>query len=370
MSEPLRRIERGIKQGVWRLLALLFSASERQPQTPPDRESVRSVLVVRPDRLGDVILSTPVYESLKSAYPSATLTVLVDRAYEGVLADNPFIDRVFAFDRRRPLAIAAKLWTTPFDLAFTLNKMFSATASLLTLCSRATLRVGYDFPQNAWVHHLRVPPTRKIQHEIENNLDLLRELGLSRIAQTPRLFFNRDEALKIEELFQNNRRFPERPLVLIKPGTRIEQWGWHPDKFAVLADTLLQTEKAEVFFITGPGEEPMINSMLKRMKTSPFCLPPLAIKELALAIQQSDLLVCNHTGIMHLASAVKTPVLAIFKHGEVARWGPTNTPHVILEERSGSTLDPDTVREGIVKLLRDTTPRTEQHPESAGTEHP
>ncbi len=153
--------------------------------------------------------------------------------------------------------------------------------------------------------------------------------------------------------------------MLIKPGTRIAEWGWSMEKFATLTDTLIKTETAEVFFITGPGEKAMVDSLMRRMDEKPFRLPPLSIKELALAIQQSHLLVCNHTGIMHLASAVKTPVLAIFKHGEIARWGPTNTPHVVLEERNDTSLEPDTVREGIVKLLRQTSRKTEPHPQNA-----
>ncbi|MDP7109161.1 MAG: glycosyltransferase family 9 protein, partial [Nitrospinaceae bacterium] len=76
-------------------------------------------------------------------------------------------------------------------------------------------------------------------------------------------------------------------------------------------------------------------------------LPILSIKELALTIKKSDLLFCNHTGIMHLASAVETPVVAIFKHGETARWGPVHTRHALLEERDPDILLPETVLENI-----------------------
>ena len=54
---------------------------------------------------------------------------------------------------------------------------------------------------------------------------------------------------------------------------------------------------------------------------------------------------------MHLASAVKTPVLAIFKHGEIARWGPYHTTSIILEERNSDSLSSETVLESIDRLL-------------------
>ena len=95
----------------------------------------------------------------------------------------------------------------------------------------------------------------------------------------------------------------------------------------------------------------MTDRFIRDMETPPVRLPPLSVKELALLIQKSDLLFCNHTGIMHLASAVQTPVLAIFKHGEIARWGPYNTTSLILEERGSDSLSPETVIESIDRLL-------------------
>ena len=86
-------------------------------------------------------------------------------------------------------------------------------------------------------------------------------------------------------------------------------------------------------------------------------LPVLSIKELALAIKKSDLLFCNHTGIMHFASAVETPVAVIFKHGETTRWGPTNTPHIILEEKNSDSLSPEIVLDQINQLLTNTPSR-------------
>ena len=155
-------------------------------------------------------------------------------------------------------------------------------------------------------------------------------------------------------------RHPDSPLVLIKPGTRVPEWGWRLDKFQAVAEHLLKTETAEVFLISGPGEEAMTDQFIHGMEPPPVRLPALSIKELALLIQKSDLLICNHTGIMHLASATKTPVLAIFKHGEIVRWGPYNTTSIILEERNSDFLSPETVLESIDRLLKREEKRVEE----------
>jgi heptosyltransferase-2 len=306
---------------------------------------------VRPDRLGDVVLSTPVIESIKLSIPDTRLTVLVDKSNIGLLADNPNIDEVFAWDPKQPWKTLRALRRKKFDLAFTLNKTFSATASLLTLISGAKYRVGYKQTQNAWVHDVQVDIDKEPRHEVENNLELLKAIGLRKIVQNPKLYFNEKEAEKITALLTKKNRYPDRPLVLIKPGTRVPEWGWRLEKFQAVANQLLKTRTAEVFLISGPGEEAIADRFIRNMETLPVRLPPLSVKELALLIQKSDLLFCNHTGIMHLASAVQTPVLAIFKHGEIARWGPYNTASIILEERGSDSLSPETVIESIDRLL-------------------
>ena len=253
MGSMLRTLEKKAKGTLWHALGLLFCKRRKPVPLPLDLSPVKSVLVVRPDRLGDVVLSTPVYESLKSSIPGVRVTALVDRPNAAVLAGNPFIDRVVPLDRKRPWRTALRLREEKYDLAFTLNKSFSATASLLTLFSGAALRVGYRHPENAWMHAITVPTDGAPRHEIENNLELLRALGLPDIATAPAIYFDEQETWKVQNLLNEKRKHPHRPLVLIKPGTRVAQWGWRLEKFQKVTETLLQSKTAEVFIISGPG---------------------------------------------------------------------------------------------------------------------
>lgn len=350
MGLNLRRLEKVAKNILWRVPGLFFS--KRKPKLPLDLTDIKSVLVVRPDRLGDVILSTPVYQSIKSSIPGARLTVLVDKSNAGLLKNDPSVDAVLEWDSKRPWKMFRALRRGQYDLAFTLNKTFSATASVLTLLSGAACRVGYQNQQSAWVYDVPVDADTPPRHEVENNLQLLKAVGLPKIHSAPKLYFSEQEEQTIDALMKSKRNHPDRPLILIKPGTRVPEWGWRLEKFQKVAKQLIDTKAAEVLLISGPGEEKMTEDFMGSMEHPPVRLPPLSIMELALLTQKSDLLFCNHTGIMHLASAVNTPVLAIFKHGEIARWGPYNTPNIILEERYSDALTPDTALESIAELLK------------------
>jgi len=350
-NQVLHTIEKKAKQMLWNLVGACAGKAPNPPDLPLDFTGIQTVLVIRPDRLGDVVLSTPVYETLKKAFPHLHISVLAASAQAELLADNPNISQVFVFDPKQPLNVFRQLRDEQFDLALTLNKKFSATATFFTLCSGAKIRVGYNHPENAWAHNIRVSLEGPPRHESENNLDLLWALGIEEIQSQPRLYFNSAETRKIADLMQQYRPTREQPVVMVKSGTRIAKWGWRWEKFQTVIERLLELDKAQVWLVNGPGEEAELQTAIANMQRKPQLLPLLTAKELALLMQECDVLLCNHTGIMHLASAVDKPVCVIFKHGEIKRWGPLNSGSVVLEERDDDPLSPDTVLNTLLEML-------------------
>jgi len=348
-NQLLHTIEKKTKRLLWSLVGACTGKAPSPPHLPLDFNSIKSVLIIRPDRLGDVVLSTPVYESLKREFPHLYIRVLVENAQAGLLADNPNISGVLAFDPKQPLKVFRQLRDEHFDLTLTLNKSFSATATFFSLCSGARIRVGYDHEENAWAHNIRVPVEGPAKHETENNLELLRALGIQKTQSQPRLYFNSAETQKVENLIRQFRVSSEKPVVLVKSGTRVAKWGWPWEKFKTVIEQLL--ESTQVWMVNGPGEETELQAVIAKMQKKPQLLPLLSAKELALLIQECDVLLCNHTGIMHLASAVDKPVCVIFKHGEIKRWGPLNPASVVLEERDNGSLSTNTVLTTLLEML-------------------
>jgi ADP-heptose:LPS heptosyltransferase len=348
-NQALQKIEQKAKQLLWNLIGTVTGRALNPPKLPLDFNEINSVLVIRSDRLGDVLLSTPVFETLKKEFPHLHINALVDKAQAGLLDNNPCIDQVFVIDLKQPLNVFRQLRDNYFDLTLTLNKKFSATATFFSLSSGAKIRVGYHHNENAWAHNIRVSLESSDRHEIENNLELLRALGIQNIRSQPRLYFSPNEAKKVADITRKFRISSNQPVLLVKSGTRVAKWGWPWEKFKVVIEQLL--ESAQVWMVNGPGEETKLRVAIASMQKKPQLLPLLSAKELALLIQECDVLLCNHTGIMHLASAVDRPVCAIFKHGEIKRWGPLNSDSIVLEEREGDSLSPDIVIDNLEKML-------------------
>ena len=350
MKKFLRSLEYHIKNSLWLLFRLFAKKNVPLAPLPLDFSKISNVLVVRSDRLGDVILSTPVYESLKTSFPHLKITVMVNPLQGEILEGNPKIHKIIRMRRRQFWSVILESRKEKFDLAITLNKKFSATATFFTLCSNAKVMAGYLHPQNSWKYNIRLPIETFPQHEIENNLALLKYMGVPQIISQPKIYFNDNEKMKIEGIMKSEKR--ERPLILVKTETRIAEWGWQWENFQAVIEHILKNKIADIWLINGPGEEAKLRSRIAEMTLKPRLLPLVKTKELALLIQQCDLILCNHTGIMHLATAVEKPACVIFKHGEIQRWGPRHTKSVVLDDRYQNNLTPEIVINTLKEILR------------------
>ena len=351
MNKFLRSVEYHIKNTLWKVFGLFAKKDVPLAPLPLDFSKITNVLVIRSDRLGDVVLSTPVYESLKHSFPHLKITAMVNPIQGGILEDNPNLHKIILMRRRRFWRAIRESRKGKFDLAITLNKKFSATATFFTLCSNAEMNAGYLHTQNPWKYNIRLPIEGPPCHEIENNLALLKHMGVPKIISQPKVYFNKRENQKITEIINSDKS--ELPLILVKTGTRVPEWGWSWNKFKSVIEHILKNNIADIWMINGPEEETILKSQIAEMKFKPRLLPLIKTKELALLIQQCDLLFCNHTGIMHLASAVEKPACVIFKHGEIKRWGPRYPTSAVLEDRHQNNLLPETVIKTLEEILKD-----------------
>jgi len=126
----------------------------------------------------------------------------------------------------------------------------------------------------------------------------------------------------------------EERLVLIHPGSGGSARDWTVQGFAGLADRLLAEGITRVVISGGPADETVVEQVLSLMRGQPLTFPrPLSLRELAALIARCHLVVTNSTGPMHIATAVKTPVVALFspiRSCSPQRWGPWGSGHQVV----------------------------------------
>lgn len=349
-------LKRGVKRRAQRMLRIILAGAGRAlAGGPTDRcaprdGSVRRILVVRVDLLGDVVLSLPAVRALKRAYPEAQIDMLVLRSTASVLQAEPEVAQVLTFDPgmwRRPaslikpgtwrdtLALLHNLRAAHYDLAMSIS---GDIGSILTRLSGARRRFGYA--DEAYGHFLTdaLPGGRyrAHQHEVRYVLSLAKAAGGIVQPGDERLKLNvsPDAAITMRERLNEERAIMGRygPIVAIHSGARNGQAKrWPPTHIAALADRLVSELDALVVLTGAPNEESLARAIVRQLRTPILNLTGhTTIPELVALLAASDVLVTGDSGPMHIACAVRTPVVAIHGPTDPAISGPTALDAIVL----------------------------------------
>ena len=276
------------------------------------------VLVVRYSALGDVVLATAILDPLRARFPDLRLEWVTSAPYAPLLEGLPGIAAVHSLRRGKDgnSGQLRRELRGRFDLAIDLqNKLRTALLVREAAPRRITFRrrttwqsisaaFGYDPPLGG-------------AHATELYAGALRELGVDGPGRLE-ISLSPEARLRAGELLD---AIPG-PIVALAPGATWATKRWAPQRFAELAEALAD-DGASLVLAGGPGDREAF-AQLRAALRAPIAadLSSLSIEALAAALARVDLLVSNDSGPVHLASAVGTPVLALYGPTSPVRWGP------------------------------------------------
>ena len=273
------------------------------------------ILVIRRRYLGDIVLLGPVLRNLRLHWPQASLTVLVEPAYAGVLSLNPDVDAALVLPRRarewpgflRRLRQAR--YTHVFD--FDNNERTALLARLSGAPFRATLWHEGAQPRFAWLytHRRHDPPAI---HELRSitgyYLSLLATAGVPVVTHEVRLVPREADVAFVRGLLGRLSGAavpPPTRSLLVHPGSRSPCRLWPPERFGEVCRRVKSELGARVVLIAGVGEVDVLRQILLHAGAGqPVIDQPLTVPQLAALAAQFDLMLCHDSGPMHVAAAV------------------------------------------------------------------
>lgn len=305
----------------------------------------RKFLVVRTDRLGDLILSLPVTTALKEAYPGCSVALLVSPHTAPLVNHHPDVDLLLVDDAagshkgvRGWLRVVRQIRAGQFDTAVLLHP--TLRLSLALAAARIPVRVGtaYRVYSFLFTTPVRVHRRAVARHELDLNFDLLAPLA----PRPPRVEFkipiDPEARAKVQHLLAPLRTRPGRKLVAVHPGSGGSARDWPVDRFADLVDALHRHFDAGVIITGSAQESSLVGRLCQLCQTKPFRLDGgTTLKELAALLAEVDLLVSNSTGPLHLAVAVGTEVIGLYcpiRACAPERWGPYGRPQSVLTPKA------------------------------------
>jgi len=313
-----------------------------------------NILIVKLSAIGDVIHTLPALNAIRKHYPTEHITWLVEEAAYPLVANHPALDRVLLSERKRwvrefafgkILSFIHQLRDTRYDIIIDFQSLLKS--GVLVALARGKRKIGFDKGmEHSECSHIffneRVSPVSMELHALLRYMRLLAPLGIESDHIEYRLpIQDRDRKTAEELLSLCTLHFAlcTSPLIAINPVAKWETKLWQNEKFAHLADLLIEKYQANIFF-TGAAEDfQVIEDIQSQMKHASLNLAgKTSLMELAALYEKADVLISTDTGPMHLGAAVGIPVVALF--GPTAHWrtGPFGPGHQII--RSSQACSP------------------------------
>jgi heptosyltransferase II len=293
--------------------------------------------------LGDMIEFSPCFKILRHGFPNSRIIMVTNReAVRSLFERSPHIDEIIYYDFIKAkfvekLRFVNALRRRHFDISIlpfpSYRREFNTFSRFVGARNRFSFRFDKGtFRELSFLNNHRIDADPAL-HNVENNLNLMRALGL-KITGTEKY----DIPIRCSTSFINNflleRNISSSCLkVGMHPGSdkRGEDRRLDIQKFAEVSDYLVEKYKAQVFIFLGPHEEDLKNGFLSASKKKQHTIVEnMELDKVAQLVSICNLFISNDSGVMHIASAMGVPTVAIFGPTNPVFVHPWRVPHEIV----------------------------------------
>lgn len=305
---------------------------------------VKRILVVKMRHHGDVLLTSPVFASLKRAIPSAEIDAFIYKDSLAMLEGHLAISNFLLYDRvwkdlpplkkiAKEIQLFLQIRKKKYDLVVNLTE--GDRGAIAAWVSGSKIRVGFDAQKKGFLaknkmytHVVKHCPHPR--HTVERQLDALRRIGISLSEEDKELFFsvpdsdraNLCQRLQSEGITMGN-------YVVLHPVSRWRYKCLAIDQMVHFMKALHKRgERMVISASSDPHEAKMVEEILEKLPGIPVVnlAGKMTLKELGALIQGAKVLVTVDSVPLHMASALKTPVLVFFGPTSEVNWGPWRHP--------------------------------------------
>ncbi|MBN2030961.1 glycosyltransferase family 9 protein [bacterium] len=334
-------------------------------------------MVVRSDRVGDVVLSTPLIRALRKHFPDGYIAAMVRPHTAPVLAHNPHLDTLILDDYEAK----DKGWKGFFKKMMEVRKhQFDTALMLLPTMRMAWMLFGAGIKKRIGVGHkiyemltfMQTVSRNKynpVRHEADYCMDLGRAIGVKSEDLKPEVFLTDEEKNRGMAILKKRGISPNQIIVGINPGSGRSAPNWTRSQYNQLIERLIRHADMAVVLTGSRDEQRICDRIHEEAGGKTFNLAGQPLRELMIVINHFHVLVSSSTGPMHIAAALGVPTVSIFCPLPACSpqlWGPVGNQHEILLppesvcldcDQKGkcdlSTIDVDRVYHAILNFIHD-----------------
>ncbi len=282
-----------------------------------DTVNPERILIIRLSSIGDIVLTSPLLRIIKSSFPGATIDFAVKKQYTALIAENPHIDTLLPLDTADGMAglrtLKKKIRATHYDLILDVHRnirsfyLRCAAGADKTLIYRKMRWPRFLLIHTGWnVYKEHLPVYRRY-------LRCLAGYGMHDDGVGLELYLDPIAQHRVDTRLKQH-GFPGIGLnVAIAPGAGFATKRWLPERFAELADRVAEEYNATLLLLGDAGDRAIAAEVVAAAQ-HPIVNAAgwFSLAESAAALNRCDALICNDTGLMHMACALDKKVVAVF----------------------------------------------------------
>lgn len=277
---------------------------------------IRSILFLRHDRIGDMVLSTAALQALNKAYPQAKITVLASARNHEILRLNPYVNEVLI--NQGIIWFTRTMRSRGYDLVIDPFLTYELKQAFMTFLAGGRYRIGFKSAGREIFFNLDGPETATLKGLVDHLFDLIGNVGAYKNGCVPEIFLSDEERGWASQTLADKGIGANVLKIAVHPGAYYPSQRWPAERFGALIRSILKHNKAKIILLGSGDEENMVQEVQKVAGKGVQNFSGLTLRELMALLSRCDLLVCNNSGPLHIASALKIRTVSMI--------GPTVTP--------------------------------------------
>ncbi len=297
-------------------------------QIPPRAK----ILLIKLRSIGDVVYNTAVYAPLKKTFPDSHLTVLVEKPSYGLVCDHPDVDEVLCFEKGslwKQAQFYSRLILEGYDVAIDMHE--GTRGSVMCFLTRAPMRMGNKFAKRSFLYSTKIDfSDLEPKFPVDYQVALIKKIGVSFDQVTPSVHIPDHARQKAVGFLAEHGIKNGEEYCVIHSGTKKVYDQWQYEKFARLVENIPDKYGLKVVLTCGPGEEWQAESVIKLVRGRQTKYLQTGLQELGAITQGAKFAICHNGGYMHMASALGTPVVALFGVVNPRVWKPLGPRDMVI----------------------------------------
>ncbi len=296
------------------------------------------IVVRAPNWIGDSVLALPALNTLKKNFPDAQIWVAAREWVKDIFTQGNLFEGILPLRKQSGMKALLESSRKVKELHFDLGILFtnSFASALLFFLARIPERWGYEKDGRGLLltKRISVQKSEDRPHQAHYYLDLLYRSGLKRCSEDLAFLLDQEERVRTGDWLKSLGIHPKDKIIVINPGAYYgSAKRWPAKKYAELAILLQKNASASILLVGSSDDTSLGEDISSRMEKKPFVVTgQTTLSRLASIISFADLFVTNDSGPMHLANALKIPVVALFGPTDPNQTGPYQQPFSIIHK--------------------------------------